>query len=69
VRPDRAAVRKSATLAAVALVGAIAKEQGARVAQAAWNGVSSAVQSTALATVNQTRQTFRRVLDRGKGER
>jgi len=68
VRPDRAAVRRSATLAAVGLVGAIAKEQGARVAQAAWNGVSSAVQSTAMATVNQTRSTFRRVLDRGKGE-
>jgi hypothetical protein len=69
VRPDRAAVRRSATLAAVGLVGAIAKEQGARVAQAAWNGVSGAVHSTAMATVNQTRSTFRRVLDRRKGER
>jgi hypothetical protein len=69
VRPDRAVVRRSATVAAVALVGAIAREQGARVAQAAWNGVTGAVQSTAMATVNQTRSTFRRALDRRKGER
>ena len=40
VRPDAAKVRRSATLAAMAQVGSIAKEQGTRVAQAAWSGVS-----------------------------
>ena len=68
VRPDAARVRRSATLAAMAQVGSIAKEQGTRVAQAAWNGVSGAVQSTAIATVNQTRASIRRVIDRPKRE-
>ena len=66
VRPDRAQVRRSATLAAVGLVGSIAREQGTRVAQAAWNGVTGVVQSTAVATVNQTRASIRRVFDRPK---
>jgi len=57
-RPERADVRRSATLAALALVGEIAKEQGTRVAQAAWDGVSGAVQSTALATMREARNAF-----------
>jgi len=44
--PDRARIRKSATLAAMSLVGEIAKEQGSRIAQAAWDGVSNAFQSS-----------------------
>ena len=68
VRPDAAKVRRSATLAAMAQVGSIAKEQGTRVAQAAWSGVSGVVQSTAMATVNQTRASIRRVIDRPKRE-
>jgi hypothetical protein len=42
VYPQHAEVRRSATLAALALVGLIAKEQGSRVAKAAWDGVSNA---------------------------
>lgn len=66
IRPERGEVRRSATLAALGMVGAIAKEQGSRVAQAAWDGVSNAAQSTAAATVRETRSAFGRLLDRDR---
>jgi hypothetical protein len=53
--PDRARIRRSASLAALSMVGEIAKEQGARVAQTAWGAVSDAAQSTARATLDGTR--------------
>lgn len=43
--PDKARIRKSATLAALTMVAEIAKEQGTRVAQAAWGAVSDAATS------------------------
>jgi hypothetical protein len=43
--PDKARIRKSATLAALTMVADIAKEQGSRVAQAAWGAVSDAASS------------------------
>ena len=43
--PDKARIRRSATLAALAMVSEIAKEQGTRVAQAAWGAVSDAATS------------------------
>jgi hypothetical protein len=46
VRPERAEVRKSATLTALGFIGDIAKEQGTRVVQAAWGGVSDAARSS-----------------------
>jgi len=58
IRPERAEVRRSATLAALGLVGTIAKEQGTRVAQAAWDGVSNVAQSAATATVRGTKNAF-----------
>jgi len=61
-RPEKSEVRKSASLAALAMVGEIAKEQGARVAQAAWQGVSDAAQSTAVATMRGTKSAFVRFL-------
>jgi hypothetical protein len=57
--PERADVRRSATIAALRLVADIAKEQGTRVAQAAWSGVTNAVQSTAAATVRGTTSVLR----------
>lgn len=57
--PDRVRIRKSATLAALAMVADIAKEQGARVAQAAWGAVTDATKSTAVATLQGTRSLFR----------
>jgi hypothetical protein len=53
--PVRAEVRRSASLAALALIGEIAREQGSRVAQAAWDGVRRSVQTTAVATVRETK--------------
>ncbi len=73
IRPERAEVRRSATLAALGLVGSIAKEQGGRVAQAAWDGVTNVAQSTATATVrgiggswNQVRTSISRFLDKDR---
>jgi len=43
--PDKARIRQSATLAALTMVAEIAKEQGTRVAQAAWGAVSDAASS------------------------
>ena len=63
-RPEKSQVRKSATLAALTMVGEIAKEQGTRVAQAAWQGVSDAAQTTAVATMRGTRNAFVRFLTR-----
>ena len=65
-RPESSEVRRSATLAALSLVGEIAKEQGGRVAQAAWDGVSGAVQSTAKATMRQARASIVRYLDKDR---
>lgn len=53
--PDRTRIRRSATVAALAMVAEIAKEQGTRVAQAAWGAVTDAAKSTALATARETR--------------
>ena len=44
--PDKARIRRSATTAALGMVAEIAKEQGTRVAQAAWGAVSDAAKST-----------------------
>ena len=43
--PDKARIRKSATLAALTMVAEIAREQGTRVASAAWGAVSDAASS------------------------
>jgi hypothetical protein len=43
--PDKARIRRSATLAALSMVAEIAREQGTRVAQAAWGAVSDAASS------------------------
>jgi hypothetical protein len=43
--PDKARIRRSATLAALTMVAEIAREQGTRVAQAAWGAVSDAATS------------------------
>jgi hypothetical protein len=56
--PDKARIRKSATLAALSMVAEIAKEQGSRVAQSAWGAVSDAATSTAMVTVRQTRNAM-----------
>jgi hypothetical protein len=58
--PDKVRIRRSATLAALGMVAEIAKEQGARVAQAAWGAVTDATKSTAVATLQGTRSLFRR---------
>lgn len=42
-KPDRAAVRKSATLAALSLLSSITKEKGSQVVRGVWSGASSAV--------------------------
>ena len=58
--PDKARIRRSATAAALAMVAEIAREQGARVAQAAWGAVSDAARSTAVGTLDRVRPLFRR---------
>ena len=58
--PVRVEVRRSASLAALALIGEIAREQGTRVAQAAWDAVRGAVQTTAVSTVRSAGRIFQR---------
>lgn len=57
--PDTVRIRRSATVAALKMVAEIAKEQGTRVAQAAWGAVAGSAQSTAVATMKGTRNLFR----------
>ena len=57
--PDKARIRRGATVAALAMVAEIAKEQGTRVAQAAWGAVSDAASSSVRATLDGTRNAMR----------
>jgi hypothetical protein len=67
-RPDKVQIRRGATLAALTMVAEIAREQGSRVAQAAWGGVAGIAQSTAMATWQGTRNLFRRKQPPAAGE-
>lgn len=53
--PQAQAVRQSATLAALGMLSAIAKEQGSRVSQAVWNGVRGTMGQAADSVVNTAR--------------
>jgi hypothetical protein len=57
--PDKARSRRSATAAALVMVAEIAREQGARVAQAAWGAVTDAAKSTAAAAGSATVRSFK----------
>jgi len=50
-RPERAAVRRSATLAALALLGAITQEKGGQIVKSVWAGAGSAVGKAAGSVV------------------
>ena len=50
-RPERAAVRRSATLAALAMLGAITQEKGGQIVKSVWAGAGSAVGKAAGAVV------------------
>lgn len=54
--PQAQAVRQSATLAALGMLSAIAKEQGSRVSQAVWNSVTGAMGQAADSVVHTARQ-------------
>lgn len=54
--PQAQAVRQSATLAALGMLSTIAKEQGTRVSQAVWGGVTGAMGQAADSVVNTARQ-------------
>ena len=51
-RPERAAVRRSATLAALAMLGAITQEKGSRIVKSVWAGAGSAVGKAAGSVVD-----------------
>lgn len=50
-RPERAAVRKSATVAALSMLGAITQEKGGQIVKSVWAGAGSAVGKAAGAVV------------------
>ncbi|MEA5098721.1 MAG: DUF697 domain-containing protein [Burkholderiaceae bacterium] len=64
---DNSQLRRSASAAALSLVGDIAKEQGARVVKGAWEAVSgtvgNAVNSTMQATKNAARKSLTTTVD------
>lgn len=66
-RPERSAVRSSATRAALALLSAITQEQGSQVAKSVWSGASHAVGKAAGSVVSgakrATSATVRAVAD------
>jgi histone H3/H4 len=57
--PDKTRIRRGATVAALSMVAEIAREQGARVAQAAWGAVTDVAKSTAAATARETTNAVR----------
>lgn len=61
--PRRQEARRSATIAALGLVGDIAKENGALVAKSAWNAVKRSVESTVGATVQGVKGVAEKTAD------
>lgn len=61
--PSRQDVRQSATVSALALVGQITKENGARIAQSSWNAVRDAVGGAIDSTVQGVKNTTGKAVD------
>lgn len=56
-RPDRSAVRRSATLAALAMLSGITQEKGAQIAKGIWSGVTGSVTQAAASVAEGARRT------------
>lgn len=61
--PSRQLIRQSATVSALALVGQIARENGARIVQESWTVVRDAVGGTVDSTVQGVKNTTGKVVD------
>jgi hypothetical protein len=61
--PSRNEVRQSATVSALALVGQITKENGARIVQGSWSAVRDAVEDAVDSTVQGVRGATGRMVD------
>ena len=61
--PSRQLIRQSATVSALALVGQIARENGARIVQESWTVVRAAVGGSVDATVQGVKDATGKVVD------
>ena len=66
-RPERAAVRHSATVRAASQLGQLVREAGSQVSQAVYGRMRDAVASTAQSTVDSVRHTGQSMVDATKG--
>ena len=63
--PSRQLIRQSATVSALALVGQIARENGARIVQESWTAVRGAVGGSVDASVQGVMNTTGKIVDAG----
>jgi hypothetical protein len=63
--PSRQLIRQSATVSALALVGQIARENGARIVQESWTAVRGAVGGSVDASVQGVKNTTGKIVDAG----